>query len=170
MTTTTTIGVFAYNFTCLDRTCGILSAAKTPPTNAEELKKWKIKAGKAMCVLTVTIQDELLQHIKSVKTPKEAWDTLAALFARTNDAKLQRLENELLSSLQKDMTVSEYITKIKSICEELSKLDPTNAISEARMRRIIIHGLMPEYNGLITATRGCAKEPTLIELENIVAN
>jgi hypothetical protein len=28
-------------------------------------------------VLFVTIEDELLQRIKNVKTPKEAWDTLA---------------------------------------------------------------------------------------------
>lgn len=38
------------------------------------------------------------------------------------------------------------------------------------MRRIIIHGLRPEYNGLITATHGWATDPTLLELENILAN
>ncbi|XP_077232082.1 uncharacterized protein LOC143866437 [Tasmannia lanceolata] len=142
----------------------------TPPTNADELKKWKIKAGKAMYILAVTIQDELLQHVKSAKTPKEAWDTLATLFARTNDAKLQRLEKELISSSQKDMIVSEYFTKIKSICEEISKLDPKNAISETQIRRTIIHGLRSEYNGIVTATRGWANEPTVTELESILAN
>ncbi|KAF7843936.1 putative mitochondrial protein [Senna tora] len=38
------------------------------------------------------------------------------------------------------------------------------------MRRIIVHGLRPEFLGLVTTTRGWAKEPTLIELENILAN
>ncbi|XP_039160975.1 uncharacterized protein LOC120289716 [Eucalyptus grandis] len=50
------------------------------------------------------------------------------------------------------------------------KSDPENAISETRMRRIILHGLRPEYNGIVTATRGWANEPTLTELENILAN
>ncbi|CAH9133317.1 unnamed protein product, partial [Cuscuta epithymum] len=142
----------------------------SPPTNAEELRKWKIKAGKAMYVLSVTIEDELLQHIKDAKTPKEAWDTLAALFARTNDAKLQRLENDLLSVSQQDISVSQYFNKVKAICDEISKLDPQNAITDTRKRRIIIHGLRPEFNGIITATRGWAKEPTLTELESLLAN
>ncbi|KAL3739611.1 hypothetical protein ACJRO7_020944 [Eucalyptus globulus] len=142
----------------------------TPPTNDSKLRKWNIKSGKALYVLAVIVEDELLQHIKSAKTPKEAWDNLATLFARTNNAKLQCLENELLSISQQNMTVSQYFSKVKSICEEISKLDPENAISETRMRRIIIHGLRPECNGIVTATRGWANEPTLTELENILAN
>ncbi|XP_018723033.2 uncharacterized protein LOC108957181 [Eucalyptus grandis] len=142
----------------------------TPPTNDSDLRKWNVESGKALYVLAVTVEDELLQHIKSAKTPSEAWDNLATLFARTNDAKLQCLENELLSVLQQSMTVSQYFSKVKSICEEISKLDHQNAISETRMRRIIIHRLRPEYNGIVTATRGWVNEPILTELENILAN
>lgn len=142
----------------------------TPPVNPEELKKWKVKAGKAMCVLSLIIEDELLQHIKDAKTLKEAWNNLASQFARTNDAKLQRLENELLSVSQQDMLMSQYFNKVKTICDEFSKLDQPNAITDTRKKRIIIHGLRPEFNGIITATRGWAKEPILTELENILAN
>ena len=49
-------------------------------------------------------------------------------------------------------------------------MDPKNDISEARMSRIIIHGLRPEYKGLVIATRGWAKQPTLTELENLLIN
>ena len=52
------------------------------------------------------------------------------------------------------MTVSEYFTKVKALCQEISKLDPQNKITEIRVRRIIIHGLRPEFNALITAIRG----------------
>jgi hypothetical protein len=58
-----------------------------------------------------------------------------------NDAKLQRLENELLPISQKDMTVRQYLSEVKYLCEEVLKLDPLHAISEARMRRIVINGL-----------------------------
>ncbi|KAF7831524.1 Retrovirus-related Pol polyprotein from transposon TNT 1-94 [Senna tora] len=141
-----------------------------PPTEGEDLKKWKVRAGKAMYVLSVTVEDDILHHIKEAKTPKEAWDTLTGLYARTNDAKLQHLENELMSMSQQNMTIGEYFTKVKSICQEISKLDPQNPITETRMRRIIVHGLRLEFLGLVTATRGWAKEPTLIELENILEN
>ncbi|XP_015165071.1 uncharacterized protein [Solanum tuberosum] len=123
-----------------------------------------------MFVLSVTIEDELLQRIKNAKTPKEAWDTLATIFTKKNDARLQRLENELLSISQRNMTINQYFLKVKSLSDEISKLDLENAITETRMRRIIVHGLRPKYKGIITSTRGWATEPTLFELENLLAN
>ncbi|KAJ9169401.1 hypothetical protein P3X46_017603 [Hevea brasiliensis] len=120
--------------------------------------------------LSISVEDELLQWIKDAKTPKEAGDILAKLFTRTNDAKLQQLKNELLSISQQDMKVSEYFTKVKSLCQEISKLDPQNQITKTRMGRIIIHGLRPEFNAIVVATCGWAKEPNLNELENILAN
>ncbi|KAF7843935.1 Retrovirus-related Pol polyprotein from transposon TNT 1-94 [Senna tora] len=95
-----------------------------PLTGEEDLKKWKVRAGKAMYVLSVMVEDDILHHIKEAKTPKEAWDALIGLYARTNDAKLQHLENELLSMSQQNMTIGEYFSKVKSICQEISKLDP----------------------------------------------
>lgn len=44
-----------------------------------------------MYVLTVAVEDEFLQRIKDAQTPKEAWDILTGIFAKKNDAKLQRL-------------------------------------------------------------------------------
>ena len=123
-----------------------------------------------MYALSIAVEDDLLHRIKDAKMPKEAWDTLSSIFARTNDAKLQQLENELMSVSQRELSVSEYFTKVKSLCQEISKLDPQNSITETRMRRIIIHGLRPEFLGLVTATRGWSQEPTLNELENILAN
>ena len=44
----------------------------TPPENAEALRKWKIKAEKAMYVLKSTLDDELLGRIKDDDTPSRA--------------------------------------------------------------------------------------------------
>nr|CAD1841788.1 unnamed protein product [Ananas comosus var. bracteatus] len=125
-------------------------AETTPPPkeNAEVFRKWRIKAGKAIFVLKTTIEEELLEHIKEADTPKAAWDTLASLFSKKNDARLQLLENELMTISQGSMTISH----------------------DQRMKRIIIHGLKPEYNGFITAIRGWPTQPTLVELENLLAN
>ncbi|KAE8655616.1 hypothetical protein F3Y22_tig00117021pilonHSYRG00028 [Hibiscus syriacus] len=98
------------------------------------LRKWKIKAGKAM-----------------------------------NDTKLQLLENELLSMAQRDMAVAQYFHKVKSICREISELDPTAAIGEARIKRIIVHGLRPEYRGFVAAVQGWPTQPSLVEFENLLA-
>ena len=55
------------------------------------LRKWKIKAGKAIFVLKTTIEEDVLEHIRDASNLKEAWDILSALFSKENDTKLQLL-------------------------------------------------------------------------------
>ncbi|XP_076952441.1 uncharacterized protein LOC143626172 [Bidens hawaiensis] len=101
--------------------------------------KWRVKKGKAMFTLKTTIEDELLEHIRDLETPKQAWDALASLFSKKNDAKLQLLENELLSVTQKGLTIPQYFHKVKSLCREIGDLDPQAQIVDSRMKRIIVH-------------------------------
>ncbi|XP_021991136.1 uncharacterized protein LOC110887883 [Helianthus annuus] len=133
------------------------------------INKWKIKTGKAMFVLKTTIEEELLDHIRDLATPKEAWDVLAALFSKKNDAKLQLLENELLAIAQKNLTVSQYFHKVKTLCREIGELDPQARIGEARMKRILIFGLKPEYRTFVAAIQGWPTQPSLVEFENLLA-
>ena len=141
-----------------------------PPESAEALRKWKMKVEKAIFVLRTTVEKELLEYVREATTPKEVWDTLAALFSKTNDARLQFLENELATTTQGSMTISQYFLKVKSLCNEISQLDPESKVSESRMRRIITRGLKPEYSGLMTAIRGWSTQPSLAEMESILVN
>ena len=76
------------------------------------------------------------------------------LFSKKNDMRLQLLENELLSISQRDMTIAQYFHKVKSICREITKLDPKSTIREDRMNRIIIHKLRLEYRSFIVVVQG----------------
>ena len=121
---------------------------------AEALRKWCIKATKAIFVLKTTIEEDLLEHIRDAETPKEACETLEKLFSKKNEARLQLLEKELSGISQDTLTISQYFTKVKSICREISELAPDEKVCEARMRRIIINGLRPKYHGFVAAIRG----------------
>ncbi|KAG5572291.1 hypothetical protein H5410_062057 [Solanum commersonii] len=121
----------------------------TPPTDVEATKNWKIKAGNAMYAITITIEDEFLQQIKNAKTPKNAWDTMATIFTKKNDERLQWFENELLSISQ--WNILRMLHRDKN--EE-------NHCSWSKV------GVQRHS----TATRGWAREPTLSELENLLAN
>ena len=70
---------------------------------------------------------------------------------KENNTRLQLLEDELLSISQCDMTIVQYFHMVKSTCREITELDPTFVIGGAQMKRIIIHGLRPEYRSSITA-------------------
>lgn len=98
------------------------------------------------------VKDEWLEHIKNAKTPQKAWNMLAKIFARMNYAKLQCLENKLLSISQKNLIIGQYFPKVKFLCNEVSKLDPQNAVTKIRMRIIIIHRLRPKSNKIVMIT------------------
>jgi len=132
------------------------------------LRKWKIRAGKVMFVLKTTVEEDVLEHIWDAKTPKEAWDTFAKLFSKKNDTKLQLLENEFLSVAQRDMTIAQYFHKVKSFCPEIFELDPKAPISDTRMKRIIIHGLKPEFRSFVVAIQGWQTQPSLVQFENLL--
>ncbi|XP_076921512.1 uncharacterized protein LOC143582943 [Bidens hawaiensis] len=112
--------------------------------------KWRVKTGKEFYVLKTTIEEELLEHIRDLQTPKQAWDALVALFSKKNDAKLQLLER-------------------MNCCPEIGELDPEARIGEPRMKRIIIHGLKPEYRMFVAAIQGWPTQPSLVEFENLLA-
>ena len=50
----------------------------------DALRKWRIKAGKAMFALKTTIEEEMLEHIRDDKISKEAWDMFVMLFSKKN--------------------------------------------------------------------------------------
>ncbi|KAE8684131.1 PLAC8 family protein [Hibiscus syriacus] len=70
---------------------------------------------------------------------------------------------------QRDMAVAQYFHKVKSICREISELDPTATIGEARIKRIIVHGLRPEYRGFVAAVQRWPTQPLLVEFKNLLA-
>ncbi|KAH0642694.1 hypothetical protein KY289_033668 [Solanum tuberosum] len=148
----------------------VVNESKVKPGEEEPngaLRKWKIKAGKTLFTFKTTIEEDVLEHIRDAGTPKEAWDTLAALFSKKNDTRLQLLESELLSTAQNDMNIAQYFHKVKSICHEISELKPIAPIRETRTKRIIIHGLRSEYRNFVTAVQGWQIQPSLVEFENM---
>ncbi|KAA0045163.1 UBN2_3 domain-containing protein [Cucumis melo var. makuwa] len=104
-----------------------------PSEDAAALKKWNNKADKAMFTIKTTIDKEMLEHISIMETPKKAWDTFASLFSKKNDARLQFLENELLSITQREMTINQYFTKIMYfMCPRMKKnLVPISQLTSA---------------------------------------
>lgn len=140
------------------------------PQNVEHRRKWKIKCGKAMYALRTSISKDHIDHIREMDTPKKVWDTLEKLFTKRNTARLQYLENELAGTNQGNLSIPEYFMKIKSLCNEISELEPDDPIKEARMRRYLVRGLRKEFMPFTASVQGWANQPSIVELENLLSN
>ncbi|XP_010327556.1 uncharacterized protein [Solanum lycopersicum] len=139
-------------------------------SNYKSYKKWKQVNAKAEFIVKRTISSDLFDHIIKSKSAHEIWRTLDHLFNKKNEARLQILENELANTTQGNLFIVEYFLKIKNLYSEISLLNREEAILEARMRRIFIRGLKPEYIPFLTSIQGWAQQPILEEFKNLVSS
>lgn len=100
----------------------------SPTDTSKAVRKWKIKVGKALFVSKATIQKEQLEHIQDAKSPKDAWDVFATLLSRSNDARLQLLENDLGTISQGITSIFKYFMQVKGICNEIPQLDSVKSL------------------------------------------
>ena len=139
------------------------------PENNSAYKKWKHVNAKEEFILKRKISFGLFDQIMKCKSTHEIWRTLYPLFNKKNEARLQILENELANTTQGNLFIVEYFLKIKNLYSEISLLNREEAISKARMRRIVIRGLKPEYILFLTSIQGWTQQPILEEFKNLLS-
>ncbi|TMW86039.1 hypothetical protein EJD97_022037 [Solanum chilense] len=115
------------------------------PNNSSIYKKWKQVNAKAKFILNRTISFGLFHHIMKCKSANEIWSILDRLFNKKNKAQLKIFENQFANTTQE-------------------------AISEARMKRIVIRGLKSEYISFVTSIQGWTQQPSLEEFENLFSS
>ena len=65
--------------------------------------------------------EQLLSYIPDAKTPKGAWENLKKIFAANTTARKLQLRHRDLR--QHDLSVADYTSKIKDICDSLASID-----------------------------------------------
>ena len=96
-------------------------------------------ASRVMYYFASSITNQLLNHIRDAKTPKEAWENLKKIFEASTTARKLQLKQELNSIQQRDMSVTDYTTKVKEICDTLGSVNVT--VDEDEMVQICLGGL-----------------------------
>ncbi|KAK8942363.1 hypothetical protein KSP39_PZI009409 [Platanthera zijinensis] len=138
--------------------------------STEEVRVWRKMNAKAAFTLKRAISPELFDHIIGCQSAAEIWTSLDGLFNKKNVARLQFLENELARVTQGDLSISTIFLKLKNLCAEISTLDHNEPNLEAKLKRHIISGMQKEYVAFVTSVQGWATQPSLLELENLLAS
>lgn len=67
--------VATYGRSCIGET--------TSPKDACVRKRWTVKGARALFEIKVLVDGDMLEYLMEVKTPKEAWDIYASMFAQS---------------------------------------------------------------------------------------
>ncbi|KAG8497318.1 hypothetical protein CXB51_008528 [Gossypium anomalum] len=78
------------------------------------------------------------------------------------------VEEEILEHIRDADIPKQYFTKVKTLCREIYELDSSSRIADSRIRKIIIHGLRPEYRSFVAVIQGWPTQPSLADLENLL--
>ena len=87
--------------------------------------------------------EQLLSYIRDAKTPKGAWENLRKIFAASTMARKLQLRQELSNLRQRDLSVADYTSKIKDICDSLASIDVN--IEEGEMVQVSLGGLASKF-------------------------
>ncbi|KAL4289829.1 hypothetical protein GQ457_14G000900 [Hibiscus cannabinus] len=98
--------------------------------------------------LLSTVSEEVLPHLIGHNTASEIWNTLHRLYSGKTTSRLMTYRRLLHSQKKGELTMRDYLMKLKSVCDSLASCG--EIISEQEHVTAILNGLPPEYDSVIT--------------------
>ncbi|MBA0878429.1 hypothetical protein Goshw_015694, partial [Gossypium schwendimanii] len=96
--------------------------------------------------LLSTICDEVLVHLTNARTSFDIWSTVTCRFASKSGLTVSTLRHSLYSQKKGQLTMKDYLAKVKSLCDALRVAG--NDISEQEQISIILTGLSVEFESI----------------------
>jgi hypothetical protein len=132
-----------------------------------------LKKDKALGLITLYVELDLIHDTKDNKGAKKIWDTFKTLFGTVNTTQVKQLETELSNLKMDDFDmVEEYIAKFKNL-----KVDIIQAKGKGRLDlelvSIVLNNLSPTFNYFFLIFYNITlfvKDPVTPTLEEIFSN
>ena len=110
------------------------------------------KDTQAHALITLSIKCNITPHIRSAKTAKQAWDTLAHLYAGRNEAKISYLRKELESKvMQEEDDMNVFLAEIKDLKEQL--ISTGEVIPDHSLVQTVLDALPESYQTFASTWR-----------------
>ena len=137
-----------------------------PETPHNDFPVWEHAASRVMYCFASSVGDQLLSHIRDAKTLKDAWGNLTKVFPPSTTARKLQLKQELSNVRQKNMSVTDYTTRIEGICDSLASINVT--VEEDEMVEVCLGGLASKFGAFRIAVCTREKTPSFFDLQSML--
>lgn len=96
--------------------------------------------------LLSTISDEVLVHLTAAKTSSEIWMAVDKRLGAKSSAKLSSIRHTLYSIKKADLSVKDYLSKVKSLSDSLTTAG--SFVSDQEQVSVIVAGLPIEFESI----------------------
>ena len=114
-----------------------------PDATHRNFPTWEQSASRVMYYFASSVEDQLRNYIRDAKTPKDAWTNLKRVFTASTTIRKMQLRQEFSNVRQKDLSVANYIARIKEICDSLGSINMT--VEEDKMVQVCLRGLVSRF-------------------------
>ncbi|KAG7568373.1 Reverse transcriptase RNA-dependent DNA polymerase [Arabidopsis thaliana x Arabidopsis arenosa] len=137
----------------------VTGAAQRPPTTIQvrngdqttetpnpEYLKWLQKDQHVMAWLYGSLSETALKTVYGLRSSHEVWFSLSKKYNRVSATRKLDLQRKMQSTLKGDRTMSEYLTEMKTICDQLDSIGAP--LSEQEKIYGVLNGLGREYQSV----------------------
>jgi glutathionylspermidine synthase len=96
-----------------------------------------------------SMTQEVMGQTAACDTPQEVWSLLEQTYASQSRARTVNTRIALAITQKDDMSISEYITKMKSLADEMAYAK--KKVNDEELVSYILEGLDEEYNPVVSS-------------------
>lgn len=121
-----------------------------PPTEVDELAKWKKRDAKAKAVIGLTLSDYHLDHVRGLSTAAEMWKAIINVFQRRTLMNKVKARRDFYSAkMGDDERLLHYINRVRQLAADLKSMEVI--VEDEDVAMSILCGLSERFEHLIVA-------------------
>ena len=125
---------------------------------------WRKKGQLLLSWLRSSMTEGILATVANYVTSNSVWTALEQKFASQSKARLLQLKTQLSNSHKGTMSISDYIDKLKTICDSLAIAG--HPITDFDLILYLLNGLGPEFDSVVS---GITSRSDSLSLEEVQA-
>jgi hypothetical protein len=124
-------------------------ADKTKKESNPEYIRWTALQQQVLGFHMASMTQEVMGQAAACDTPQEVWSLLEQMYVSQSRARIVNTRITLATTRKDDMSISEYITKMKSLADEMTSVK--KKVDDEELVSYILVGLDEEYNPVVSA-------------------
>lgn len=147
---------------------GLINGSEAEPDTRELRVPYSARKDKALAIIVLAVEPNLLYLLGNPVDPKAVWEKLASQFQRRSWANKLELKRKLFSmKMATGDTMQEHIKTMTEILDELSVID--EPVKEEDRVVYLLASLPDAYNVLVTALGASEEVPKLeVVMERLI--
>ena len=119
-----------------------------------------------MSWLYASLPEDIMAQIVGYSIAVEIWNALNQIYSTSSMVQVTELHTKLQTLKKDGLSASEYIQRLKSICNSLTAIG--EPVFEKSHLIYLFNGLDREYNSFVTSIQNRSNQPTIEQIHSLL--